>query len=143
MDLRLHPHLPIITPRIEFSSMSQLRPAATITPRIDFAELWTMERLGSHAVSDVPSDGDSDDEGSTAMELDLLESETSDNEILLDNNRDPKILKPQGEPGRPNSGGYNIENELCAWGANKISQVMVGPKELNIFATDSMNSRNL
>ena len=127
MDLRLHPHLPIITPRIEFSSLSQSRPPATITPRIDFAELWIMENnSGSHAVSDVAL---SDDEGSTEMDLD---SDNEINEMLLDNNHEMlldnnnyPIPKPQGEPGRPNSGGYNIENELCAWGTDKISQVMV------------------
>ena len=146
MDLRLNPHLPIITPRIEFSSLSQSHPPTTITPRINFAEEWMTENnLGSHAVSDfTPSVGDSDDEDLTAMNLDLLESETSDDEQPLNNNRGIKILKPPGEPGRPNSGGYNVENELCAWGANKISQVMVGLKDfLNMVAADCMGPRNL
>ena len=149
MDLKLCPHLPIITPRIEFSSLSQSRPPMTITPRIDFAELWIMENnLGSHAVSDAPSDDDSD-EGSSDMDLDsdneinemLLDNKS--NELLLDKNYYPKIPKPQGEPGRPNSGGYNIENELCAWSTDKISEVMVGLKQLIIFATDGMYSRNM
>jgi hypothetical protein len=124
MALRLHPHLPIITPRIEFSSLTQLRPPPTITPRLDFAEIMESNSC-SHAVNEVtPFEGDSDDEVSIAMDLDLLESEPSDDEVSL-NNRDIKIPKPPGEPGRPNSGGYNIENELCAWGADKTSQVMV------------------
>ena len=127
MDLRLNPHLPIITPRIEFSSLSPSRSPTTITPHIDFAELWITENnSGSHAVNDVPSDSDSDDDDCAAMDLDILESETSDDEMLLDNNHDIKIPKPPGEPGRPNSGGYNVENELSAWGTDKISQVAVG-----------------
>ena len=92
MDLRLNPHLPIITPRIEFSSLSQSHPPTTITPRIDFTELWKMETptdSGSHAVS--PSDGDSDDEEPTAMDLDEV-----------NNCCDIKIPKPPGEPGQPN-----------------------------------------
>ena len=146
MDLRLNPHLPIITPGIEFSSLSQSRPPTTITPRIDFADEWMTENnnSGSHTVSDfAPSVGDSDGEDLTAMNLDLLESETSDDEQSLNNNRDIKVPKPPGEPGRPNSGGYNVKNELCAWGADKISQVMVGLNFLNMVATDGMGSRHL
>ena len=111
MDLKLNPHLPIITPRIEFSSSSHSHPPAIITPRIDFADLWVGDNYGaSHAVS---SDMDSDYE----MDFDA-------DEMLFNNNE--KIPKPPGEPGRPNSGGYNIEKELSAWGADKISQVTVG-----------------
>lgn len=99
---------------------------------------------GSHAVTDfAPSDSDSEDEDLATMNLDLLESESSDDEQSLNNNRDIKIPKPPGEPGWPNSGGYNIENELCAWGADKTSQVTVGLKNLNTVATDGMDSRNL
>jgi hypothetical protein len=123
MESRLNPHLPIITPRIEFSSSSQSHPPVTITPRIDFAQLWTGDNPGSHAVSDAPSD-DSDSD-SNAMDF---ESEASDDNMsLMPLNNNEKIPKPPGEPGRPNSGGYNIKNELRVWGADKISQVMVGP----------------
>ena len=92
-----------------------------ITLRIDFADLWIMDN--SHAVSNiVPSDGDSDGD-STAMELDSPVT-SDDDEVPLNNNR--KISKPSGAPGRPNSGGYNVEHELRAWGTDKISQVTVG-----------------
>ncbi len=94
---------------------------------------------GSHAVS--PFDSDSDDEDSTAMDLDLLESETSDDEG--NNCCDIKIPKPPGEPGRPNSGGYNVENELCAWGGDKISQIMVGLNLKELIGTDDVMHRNL
>lgn len=127
MDLRLNPHLPIITPRIEFSSLTRLRPPAIITPRIDFADEWTMgNNSASHVVSDFAPFVDGDDEDSITVDLELLESEASDDETPL-NNRG-KIPKPPGEPGRPNSGGYNVENEVRAWGTDKISQVTVSLK---------------
>ncbi len=127
MDLRLNPHLPIITPRIEFSSLTQLCPPATITPRIDFADAWTIgNNSASHIVSDFAPFVNGDDDDSITVDLELLESEPSDDEMPLNNSG--KIPKPPGEPGRPNSGGYNVENEVHAWGADKISQVTVSLK---------------
>jgi len=120
MDLRLNSHLPIITPRIEFSTLFQPRPSTTITPRIDFADMWIKgEDSASHA-SVVPSDDDS----GVSMDINSLQSESSDDEMPLSNNN-RKIPKPPGAPGRPNLGGYNVENELRSWGVDKISQVMV------------------
>ncbi|KAF8876366.1 hypothetical protein CPB84DRAFT_1752435 [Gymnopilus junonius] len=34
-----------------------------------------------------------------------------------------KIPKPNGEPGRPRSGGYNLDEELGAWDADTLSSV--------------------
>ena len=36
------------------------------------------------------------------------------------------IPKPSGEPGRPNSGGYSIEDALISWGKDEFGKVMVG-----------------
>ena len=118
MPAKLHPHLPTITPRVEFSSFSRLSPPV-ITPRVDFAELWTTvahNDIDSHAVTRDPSPFSDSDDGT--MDLDL----NVDDEPLFNNK---KIPKPSGEPGRPNSGGYSIENELRVWGADKIAEVMV------------------
>jgi hypothetical protein len=46
------------------------------------------------------ADSDEDDESSTS----LSESESSSDS--------EKVLKPLGEPGRPRTGGYNIENAM-------------------------------
>jgi hypothetical protein len=54
--------------------------------------------------------------------------DSDDESIVTDeemSNNNELIPKPPGEPGRPNSGGYNIENEIHAWGPKKISQVNV------------------
>jgi len=66
--------------------------------------------------------------GDDSVSMDIMDldskSEASDDEMLLNNNE--KIPK-QDELGQPNSGGYNIKNEVCVWGADKISQVNVSP----------------
>lgn len=36
-----------------------------------------------------------------------------------------KIPKPQGEPGPPNSGGYNMESELRGWSPDLLDNVTV------------------
>jgi hypothetical protein len=35
------------------------------------------------------------------------------------------IPKPSGEPGRPHSGGYSLDDALGAWGAETLSKVTV------------------
>jgi len=103
--VKLNPHLPIIM-RIEFSSLSHSHLApAIITPHIDFADVWVENNRTPHTVS--PSDTMDSDDDSVSMNL---ASEASDDEILLNNNE--KIPKQPGEPGQPNSGGYNIKNEV-------------------------------
>jgi len=37
-----------------------------------------------------------------------------------------KIPKPAGEPGRPGSGGYNIETQLQGWTPDLVANVNVG-----------------
>jgi hypothetical protein len=124
MTSKLHPHFPIITHRVEFSSLFQSQSPTAITPHIDFAEVWTTKGdSDSRAVSrDQSPSHYGDDE---LMEIDELESDVPDDSVLPNNLDNEKIAKPTGEPGRPNSGGYNIEHELRVWGADKISEVTV------------------
>ena len=35
------------------------------------------------------------------------------------------IPKPSGEPGRPHSGGYSLDNVLSDWGAETLSKLTV------------------
>lgn len=141
MASKLSPHFPIITPRVEFSLLSQSQPPAIITSHIDFAEVWTKEDIiigPSHAVnreSPFPSHY-SDDDDSVLMDIDELESDrdASDDDAPLSNLDNVKIPKPPGEPGQPNSGGYNIEHELRVWGAEKISQVTVSSRSIGYFS---------
>lgn len=121
-------HLPLITPRIEFSSVI-LDSIPIITARIDFATKLDNncqpsdksgekpagdDKLSNHELSDHEAmDVDDDDNGSV---IDSIE------EIL---NHNKKIPKPRGQPGRPRSGGYNFQTTIKAWGEELIDEVTV------------------
>jgi len=42
-----------------------------------------------------------------------------------------QIPKPAGEPGRPNSGGYSLEDSLAPWGREELVKVMVRTKKIS------------
>ena len=123
-------HLPLITPRIEFSPVI-LDSSPIITPRIDFAtqlgnNCQQPNKSGEKPAGDYglsnhePSDhdqpmdvNDDDDDGSV---IDSMEN-------ILNHNR--KIPKPRGQPGRPGSGGYNFQTTIRAWGEELIDEVTV------------------
>jgi hypothetical protein len=112
--------LPLITSRIEFLPSKAAGGDSVITPRIDFGEVWGLQTDDTNTALDPMH-----------MELDKnLEDEESsvvpdDGEITIGNLNNSKIPKPQGEPGRPNCGGYNIENELHGWAPDLLENVTV------------------
>ena len=69
--------------------------------------------LSDHEAMDVVVDDD--DNGSV---IDSMEN------ILNHNSK--KIPKPRGQPGRPGSGGYNLQLMIKAWGEELIDEVTVG-----------------
>jgi len=99
--IQMQRHLPLITPRVEFSPQPKLPPFA-ITPRIDF-DIGPKRKKRIRSASPtiyrpIPR---------------VHYSETSG--MTVDNwETSPLIMKPSGEPGRPHSGGYNLEDTL-AW----------------------------
>ncbi|PPQ82854.1 hypothetical protein CVT26_008104 [Gymnopilus dilepis] len=125
-------HLPLITPRVEFSFVdysSQLQ-APNITPRMDFQTLCLQSdgnsTINLHAETDEGQAAGNIFEGQDAGESE--DSETSDSgrddaktEAVM--RKHTKIPKPCGEPGRPGSGGYNIESVLIGWTAELILEV--------------------
>lgn len=128
-------HLPLITNRIRFSS-SGMAPLPTITPRVDLPLLGVniLPANGNPTERELtPSeDGEEgspenqsnvDDGESELSELSELESDIDSDKLIW-----PvlKIPKPSGEPGRPNSGGYSIEDALISWGKDEFGKVMVG-----------------
>ncbi|CAA7270444.1 unnamed protein product [Cyclocybe aegerita] len=119
MDRTISCHLPIITPRIEFTNTNSIRLLPIITPRINFALEWTESlHLAEHDDTDsiaAASDNSPDDA--------TLGSEMEDQDDITDLDKNKKILKPPGEPGRLNSGGYNIDNELRGWTLALIADV--------------------
>ena len=118
MQHALARHPPLITLRIEFRPSKAAGSLPVLTPRIDFGEEWAL------LMADTTFDP-------TASIMDTnLENESSDltdddNENFLGNTDNTKIPKPQGEPGRPNCGGYSIESELHGWSPDLLENVTV------------------
>ncbi|KAK7013878.1 hypothetical protein R3P38DRAFT_3206445 [Favolaschia claudopus] len=135
-------HLPPISPRIRFPRSSD-RPLPYITPRTEFVDLQLMLRLrdpcqtlpesrpvpdtatGSHrsrhsrdledaAPSSPNVASESLPSQRTPSFASLLSPDPAND---LENSAD-KYKAPTGQPGRPNSGGYNLEHKLiqeCEW----------------------------
>jgi hypothetical protein len=118
-------HLPLITTRIEFQ-LKELPPPPQITPRRDLgAHLRRQARRNSVPYSrHMPYSRPSKEAAvnrSVSPLSDISESEKSDEE-----SRDisEKIPKPIGEPGRSNSGGYNLKRAL-GWEENRYNEFNV------------------
>ncbi|PBK90452.1 hypothetical protein ARMGADRAFT_1082717 [Armillaria gallica] len=105
-------HLPLITRRIEFTPLAHT-PRPSITAHQEFA--IAQERSLSPPLIDPgsPSLSDASDASDGSMHSD---DENPSGSIVGDDgvdNEDVKIIpKPPGEPGRPKSGGYNLEKAL-------------------------------
>lgn len=127
-------HLPLITPRIEFSAVI-LDSFPIITARIDLATKLGNNcqhsdksgekpagdnELSNHQLSDIDHEAmnvdDVDDDDDNGSVIDSIEE-------ILNHNR--KISKPRGQPGRPHSGGYNFQMTIKAWGEELIDEVTV------------------
>ena len=113
MQRSLARHSPLITSRIEFRPLKVAGSLPVITPRIDFCEEWA----------------DALDPTASIVDKNLVDN---DDVISMDNDEESvlgthnsKIPKPQGEPGRPNCGGYSIESELHEWSPDLLENVMV------------------
>jgi len=118
MSDHLAVHLPVITNRVEFQPTKASQPPI-ITPWIDFNQEWG---------SDLNHDADEDDMVSEHNYDSEPTDSLIDDEDAVDNNEFPnnkKIPKPAGKPGRPNSGGYNIEHELRGWSPDMVTAVNV------------------
>jgi hypothetical protein len=122
-------HLPLITNRIRFST-SAMAPLPAITPRVNLSLLGNSipPRNANLAERELtPSEdgegGSQVDDGESEMsELSELGSDIDNGEALRPAQ---KIPKPPGEPGRPNSGGYSIEDALVSWGKDEFGKVTV------------------
>jgi hypothetical protein len=124
-------HLPLITTCIHFTAnkVSVVHPA--ITHRISFAKEDECRDLtpSVHSISgnEQPNDLILDD---VHIVDDNGESELSEDP------EDPEfpatqIPKPAGEPGRPNSGGYSLEDSLAPWGREELGKVTVRTEEFS------------
>ena len=110
-------HLPLITPRIEFTPQG-ISELPSITPRLCFNNLYDMHSPPDAADNVVPaidSDGDID----LSVIGDDVESEDENIEAT-----ETMIPKPAGVAGRPCSGGYNLEVALN-WNEETLSKITV------------------
>jgi len=108
--IHLQKHLPLITPRIEFS-LAPPAPLPLLTQRIEFDP----DRL---VRSRLPSDEGHEGGSNKRRRLSVSgrHEEDCDGDRLLGEASapGPSSLKPKpaGEPGKPGSGGYSLENVL-------------------------------
>src|SRR6266702_3564631 len=136
-------HLPLITNHIRFSSVA-MAPLPIITSRVNLplrrVDVPSANRSPEERELTPSEDGEEhypenkstkqDDGESELSELSELESEIDCDEPLRPAQ---KIPKPSGEPGRPNSGGYSIEDALISWGKDEFGKVMVSTPHSVIF----------
>lgn len=113
-------HLPLITARIHFNAVP-IPPLPVITSRTFFAEGERAPRDLTPSISGNESTADDND---GIIDPDG-ESEVSDNSEE-DECSSTLIPKPAGEPGRPNSGGYSLEDALAPLGKELLGKVIVG-----------------
>ena len=123
--MALSRHLPIITNRMEFKR-KKLLPSPSITQRIEFTGLsfgGSDSMLG--AVETVTT---SSIESSPGPEQEDSQSEDDDegDDERGNGSRSMRIPKPQGEPGRPHSGGYSLTDVLKCWGDDRLKTITVG-----------------
>ena len=111
---------PIITPRVSLS-----------LPRVRVPQSHANRSPEERALT--PSEDGEGSSDNKSSELDDGESELSELETDIDcdeqSNLVQKIPKPSGEPGRPNSGGYSIEDALISWGKDEFHKVTVSKQQ--------------
>jgi hypothetical protein len=131
MTFPMKSHLPLITTRIEFQ-LKKLPLPPQITPRRDLgAHLRRQARLNSLPYN-RPTSRCTSEEASVRNKsvrfndhsLSPLSEIDSDKSGDEDNRDAPKIPKPKGEPGRMNSGGYNLK-EALGWEEKRYSEFTV------------------
>ncbi|KDR71182.1 hypothetical protein GALMADRAFT_214158 [Galerina marginata CBS 339.88] len=128
--------LPLITHRIEFSS-KVLSTAPVVTSRLEFGQ-QTLKATVSYLERELtPSDHGNEN---SPLNKDV-ESELSDlSDIEEAPTTSKKIAKPSGEPGRPGSGGYSIEDALASWGKEEVLKVNKLVKKLADLKLDKTKS---
>lgn len=129
MEPMLSRHLPLITQRIQFRYARASQPPI-ITPRINFIDNWASAQDSNGESQDNRHGAFASERPSPEVVLsDDGESELSGSDIEEDSEPSTTlhglITKPPGEPGRPNSGGYNLESKLRGWTPKMFSDISV------------------
>lgn len=122
-------HQPLITMRVEFQA-TRLPPRPTLTMRTDLAGRLRLHsqrfsKRASREPSPFPSRGD-EDAGQARDEpmSDSSLSSLSDSDGSETETPSGRIPKPAGTAGRPNSGGFNLE-EVLGWEKAQFAEFTV------------------
>ena len=119
----LHPSAPSSSTILAHKDLSKDLPAIThgkMMPSKAFQKPYHKLGTKAHVQPFEASSSDSSD----LMDLDLSDSLTSSSDCESANSDELKIHKPDGEPGRPGRGGYNIE-EALGWHPNAYKKLRV------------------
>ncbi|PPQ96458.1 hypothetical protein CVT26_010512 [Gymnopilus dilepis] len=114
--LHVSRHPPTITNRVEFVRVKIL-PRPDITARVNYAGKWAIDPMPlspclamtglDPELESCPDSNDDDEEN-----IDELCNENNDTNV----DKGPRMIpKPQGERGRPRSGGYTLSKVLEGW----------------------------
>lgn len=113
-------HLPLITPRIEFFPSKHFGAPPIITPRIDFGTT-------THTPHNNDTAGYVEAE-TGSLDNNELKNFDTDADIVDEQSISTLITKPRGQPGRPYSGGYKLDEVLVGWSPQLIAQVTVSSR---------------
>ncbi|KAJ7482904.1 hypothetical protein B0H11DRAFT_1914986 [Mycena galericulata] len=125
MQPYLDRHLPLISPRMEFTIYSA-GPLPCITPRLDYANIQRIVDLRNRQSIHICPGPDKPVRGEHAEDQSgvgkLPQKDTGSELTSLPH----KYKAPPGQPGRPNSGGYSLEYTLLQqyrWTKEKLNCV--------------------
>ncbi|PPQ74509.1 hypothetical protein CVT26_007979 [Gymnopilus dilepis] len=136
MEPVLSRHFPVITQRIQFRYAKPPAPPP-ITPRIDFG--------GSNSNDEIERNSSVEPAMICNIDSEIVISDDGESEVPCSDEEGTRmvggmIMKPQGEPGRPNSGGYNLEKTLRGWTPRLFSDVSIFVKSLADVKLDMSKS---
>jgi hypothetical protein len=133
--------LPIISPRIEFSPFSAgLLPS--ITPRLDYDSIRRLVALRNPQESAYERFGEGTINNPTdilPLHSEVVATDKSPISASIEIFPKKKYKSPAGQPGRPNSGGYNLEQTLlreCNWTENKFQTVQVRARQIETVSAE-------
>lgn len=120
-------HRPLLTPRIEFK-LAPLPPLPSITSRIEFTpeRLARVQKGKGRAVNQRARFGSVS--GNDGDELQPVPGSSNSRDRSPRITSSNMIPKPSGEPGRPGSGGFSVDEVLMEthnWSKESVDKLMV------------------
>lgn len=135
------PH-PLIAARVEYT-LAPASPLPSITPRVEFTAerlAYSRDVVGGGNQATTASEGQDDNDPSISPQGD---AESSTVTPLRTYRSASKIPKPTGEPGRPGSGGFCVEDSLKMheWSEESVSKLTVCTTKLISSSNSIDNTR--